>query len=168
VMVENRGFRVVPLTSAGVADLVRVRLLVEQQALSDAIAHGDDAWEAGVVSAAHALALAERRLGTEPRALDDEWSVRHRAFHLSLYSGCMSPLLLELVNQLFDRAEHYRRWSARHRQAPRAKHDEHQKLRDAVLARDEQRALDLIGRHIGRTGELVAAVLDGAPPQWKQ
>jgi GntR family carbon starvation induced transcriptional regulator len=137
--VENRGFRVAPLTSDGVADVVRVRLLIEAEALRDSIAHGDDAWETAVVGAAHALSLVERRLGDEPRALDDEWSARHRAFHMSLFSGCRSLLLLDMVSLLFDRAEHYRRWSARHRQAPRSKNDEHQKLRSAVLARDTDR-----------------------------
>jgi GntR family carbon starvation induced transcriptional regulator len=166
--VENRGFRVAPLTSDGVADVVRVRLLVEAEALRDSMAHGDDAWETSVVAAAHALALIERRLGEEPRALDDEWSARHRAFHMSLYSACTSVLLLDMVSLLFDRAEHYRRWSARHRQAPRSKNDEHQKLRTAVLARDTGKALELIGRHTSRTGVLVRAALDGAPPEWVQ
>lgn len=168
VMVENRGFRVTPLTPDGVADLVRVRLLVEAEALRDAIAHGDDGWEGAVVAASHSLALAERRLGEEPRALDDEWSARHRGFHLSLYSGCTSPMLLELIDLLFDRAEHYRRWSARHRQAPRSKNDEHQRLKAAVLARDADKAVELLRRHISKTGEMVSSVLEGAPPQWVQ
>jgi GntR family transcriptional regulator, carbon starvation induced regulator len=166
--IENRGFRVAPLTADGVADLVRVRVLVETEALRDAMIHGDDAWEASVVAASHALSLAERRLGDAPRALDDAWSARHRHFHLSLYAGCTSPLLLDMVDVLFDNAERYRRWSSRYRQAPRRKDDEHQRLMAAVLARDEARALELLRRHVARTGELVTAVLEGAPPQWSQ
>ncbi|WP_240786946.1 GntR family transcriptional regulator [Ramlibacter rhizophilus] len=165
---ENRGFRVARLTSDGVADLVRVRLLVECEALSDSIAHGDDSWEAGVVAAAHSLALVERRLGDGPRALDDDWSARHRAFHLSLYAACTSEILRDLVDVLFDRAEHYRRWTAKYRQAPRRKHDEHQKLMAAALARDTEKAVELLRRHIARTGDLVGAVLDGGPPEWIQ
>lgn len=165
---ENRGFRVAPLTAEGVTDLARVRVLLECEALRDSMAHGGDDWEAGVVAAAHSLALAERRLGDAPRALDDEWSMRHRVFHLSLYAGCQSPLLLDMVDLLFDNAERYRRWSARHRQAPRGKHDEHQRLMKATLSRDADAAVELLRKHIARTGELVAAVLDGAPPQWVQ
>lgn len=156
---ENRGFRVAPLTAAGVADLARVRTLTECEALRDAIAHGGDAWEAQAVAAAHALALVERRLGDEPRALDDDWSARHREFHLSLYAGCTSPLLLELADVLFDNAERYRRWTARSRQGPRRKHDEHQQLLAATLARDAERAAELLRRHIGRTAQLAAAAL---------
>src|SRR5207302_1191810 len=133
---ENRGFRVAPLTAHDVSDLARVRVLIECEALRDSMAHGGDAWEASVVANAHALALVERRLGSEPRALNDEWSARHRAFHLSLYGGCSSPMLLDLVDVLFDKAERYRRWSAQHRQQPRQKHQEHQGLTSAALARD--------------------------------
>lgn len=159
---ENRGFRVAALTAAGVSDLARVRMLVECEALRDAIAHGGDAWEAQVVAAAHALALIERRLGDEPRALDDDWSARHRQFHLSLYAACTSPLLLDLADVLFANAERYRRWAARFRQVPRRKHDEHQQLLTATLARDAERAVELLRRHIGRTEQLVVATLLGS------
>jgi DNA-binding GntR family transcriptional regulator len=159
--VENRGFRVAPLTAAGVSDLARVRSLVECEALRDAIAHGDDRWEAQAVAAAHALALVERRLGDEPRTLDDEWSARHREFHLSLYAGCSSPLLLDLADVLFDNAERYRRWAARWRQTPRRKHDEHQRLLKAVLARDADRAVEALRQHIAHTEQVVAAALAG-------
>jgi GntR family transcriptional regulator, carbon starvation induced regulator len=160
--VDNRGFRVAPLTVAGVSDLARVRTMVECEAIRDAIAHGDDRWEAQVVAAAHALALVERRLGDAPRTLDDDWSARHREFHLSLYAACSSPLLLDLTDVLFDNAERYRRWSARWRQAPRHKHDEHQRLLKAVLARDAEAAAELLRRHIGTTAQLVAAALSSS------
>jgi GntR family transcriptional regulator, carbon starvation induced regulator len=166
--IENRGFRVAALTAEGVADLVRVRQLVEGEALRDAIEHGDDTWEASVVAASHALSLVERRLGDEPRALDDEWSMRHRAFHLSMYTACTSPLLLGMLDDLFDNAERYRRWSSKHRQAPRRKNDEHQRLMKAVLSREADKATELLRKHIGRTGQLVAAVLQGAAPEWRQ
>lgn len=161
-ILENRGFRVAPLTAEGVSDLARVRLLVECDALRDSIAHGDDGWEAQVVAAGHALALAERRLGNEARALDDDWSGRHRRFHLSLYAACTSPLLLELADVLFDNAERYRRWAARHRPAPRRKHDEHQQLLNAVISRDAEKSVALLRTHIARTAQLVGAALHGA------
>lgn len=158
---ENRGFRVAPLTAEGVSDLVRVRSLVECEALRDAVTHGSEAWEAQVVAAGHALALVERRLGDQPRTLDDDWSARHRAFHLGLYAGCTSPLLLDLADVLFDNAERYRRWAARWRQVPRRKHDEHQQLLKAVLARDSDRAVALLQQHILHTEQLVVAALAG-------
>lgn len=156
---ENRGFRVAPLTLAGLADVTRVRLIVEREALREAMTHGDDAWEASVVATGHALALAEQRLGAQPRALDDDWSQRHRAFHLSLYAGARSPTLQALVGDLFDAAERYRRFSAQHRKAPRAKRSEHQALQSAVLTRDAERALGLLAAHMASTERNVAAAL---------
>lgn len=156
---ENRGFRVAPLTVEGVCDLSRVRQLVEADALRDAVRHGDDAWEAGCVAAAHALAVLEQRLGEGPRALDDDWSARHRGFHLALYAGCTSPLLRSLVEVLFDNAERYRRWTARHRTVPRRKHEEHQRLLAAALSRDADKAVALLQQHITATERLVVAGL---------
>ncbi len=161
---ENRGFRVAPLTQASVSDIARVRILVEGEALRDSIAHGDDTWESRVVAAGHGLALVERRLGDEPMSLDDEWSARHKAFHLSLYAACTSPTLLNLVDVLFDNAERYRRWSARHRQTPRRKHDEHRQLQAAALARDADAACGLLVQHISSTEKAVAAALLSARP----
>lgn len=157
--VENRGFRVAPLTIEGITDLTRVRLLVETEALRDAIAHGDDAWEAAAVAAAHALGLAEERLGTGPVALDNDWSERHRAFHLALYAGCTSPLLLDLADSLFDAAERYRRYSALHRATDRAKHAEHRELLRSVLSRDADAAAQRLAHHIGTTRRLVVKAL---------
>lgn len=156
---ENRGFRVAPLTLEGLTDLTRVRLIVEREALREALDHGDDAWEARLVAAAHSLALVEQRLGPGPLALDEQWSTRHRDFHLATYAGARSPLLQSLVADLFDAAERYRRYSARHRQAPRHKHAEHQDLLAAVLARDPGRATGLLAQHISSTEQNVAAAL---------
>lgn len=156
---ENRGFRVAPLTLQGLTDLTRVRLIVEREALREAMDNGDDAWEAQLVAAAHSLALVEQRLGSGPLALDDDWSARHREFHLASYAGARSPLLQAMVADLFDAAERYRRYSARNRQAPRHKHSEHQDLLSAVLARRRDEALALLARHISSTEQNVAAAL---------
>lgn len=160
-MLENRGFRVAPLTAEGVSDLARVRVLVECEALRDSIAHGGDSWEAQAVAAGHELALCERRLGNEARVLNDDWSARHRRFHLSLYAACTSPLLLDLTDVLFDNAERYRRWAAAYRQTARRKHDEHQRLLTAVVARDADGAAMLLRTHITRTEQVVAMALHG-------
>jgi DNA-binding GntR family transcriptional regulator len=156
---DKRGFRVAPLTIEGIADLTRVRLLVECEALRDSIAHGGDRWEADMVAAAHSLSLIEQRLGDQPVALDNHWSERHRAFHLAIYSGCQSPLLLELVCGLFDSSERYRRYSASHRKGERGKHDEHEKILRIVLSRNAEAAVALLSRHISATQSTVTRAL---------
>lgn len=155
---ENRGFRVAELTVPGVADLTRVRRLVETETLRDAMTHGDDQWEVRVMAALYALFLAEQKLSGVP-ALDDSWAAKHRDFHLSIYSGSPSPMLRSLVAQLFDKAERYRRYSARFHKEPRQKRTEHQQLVDAVLARDHAKACALLVEHISLTERRVTAAL---------
>lgn len=158
---EHRGFRVAPLTLEGIADLTRVRLLVETDALRDAMEAGDDRWESNLVAAAHALALVERRLDAVSPALDDEWSTRHRSFHMAIYAGSRSPLMRQLVGQMFDSAERYRRFAGRARRVPRDKSEEHQRLMAAIIGRDMDLAQSLVRQHIHSTRQSVEEALIG-------
>jgi GntR family transcriptional regulator, carbon starvation induced regulator len=164
---DKRGFRVAPLTTEDIMDLTRVRRLIEGEALRDAIAHGTDAWEAAIVAAGHSLGLIEQRLGGKPVALDNAWSERHRTFHLAFYSTCTSSLLLDLVNELFDRAERYRRFSASHRVAEISKHNEHEELMRVVLSRDIAQAVEHLLRHISSTEKRVCMALELIQSQGK-
>jgi DNA-binding GntR family transcriptional regulator len=156
---DKRGFRVAPLTIAGIADLTRVRLLIECEALKESMSQGDDAWEAKLVAAAHSLSLVEQRLGEHPVSLDNNWSDRHRSFHMATYAACKSPLLIELVAGLFDSSERYRRYSASHRKGDRGKHDEHNRILKSVLARDVDAAVSLLSQHILGTEKMVTQAL---------
>lgn len=156
---ENRGFRVAPISVETMRDLTRVRLLIESEALRDAIVHGNDQWESGIVAAFHGLSVAEKRLTPGPAVLNDDWSERHRAFHLSTYAGCTSPLLREMVEVLFDQAERFRRFSARYRKGERTKSAEHQHILDAVIARDGALAVSLLQQHIKATERSVTESL---------
>jgi DNA-binding GntR family transcriptional regulator len=158
---ENRGFRVAPISRAALDDLTHMRLLLETDALANAVEQGGDEWEARVVAAFHRLALIEQRLDlTGPLALNDDWSTRHKAYHLALFSGCDSPLMVRTAEMFFVQAERYRRFSALHRKPARNKKSEHQALMNAALARKKGLAVDLLREHIMKTTENVAAALD--------
>lgn len=159
---ENRGFRVAPLSLEGIVDLTRVRLLIECETLCDAMDNGNDTWESDVVGAAHRLTLAEQRLNGGSAILDDDWSQRHRDFHMALYSGAMSPLLKVMVSNLFDAAERYRRFSASHRKIRRNKNDEHQELMRVTLSREKKKAVELLKQHIASTQRNVTAAFQAA------
>lgn len=156
---DKKGFRVSTLSIEGIEDLTRIRLLIEAEALADSMRNGDDQWESELVAAAHALSLVERRLGDGPVALDNNWSERHRAFHMTIYSACSSALLLEMVGGLFDRAERYRRYSAQYRSTNRGKNDEHDRILDAVISRDIETAIQYIKQHIELTRDMVVNAL---------
>jgi GntR family transcriptional regulator, carbon starvation induced regulator len=104
--------------------------------------------------------LWRKRLGKGPVALDDDWAGRHKAFHFSLFSACPSPLLLSMVDSLFDRAERYRRFSALHRQTERHKTNEHQVLMEMVLARDKEKAVALLRQHIEHTKDGISKAIE--------
>ena len=152
---DNRGFRVAPISVEDFHEISRIRSLLEAEALADAIELGDDAWEGDVLAAFHRLNVVEKRLGSGPVALDDEWAERHKAFHFALFSACRSPLLLGMIDSLFDRAERYRRFSALHRQTERHKSNEHQALMKAALGREKEKAIKLLRQHIDRTKDSI-------------
>jgi GntR family transcriptional regulator, carbon starvation induced regulator len=162
VALDQRGFRVAPITIAGIRDLTRVRLLVESETLADAIKMGSDDWEASLVGVAHQLAKTEATLPSGPTALDDQWAASHRNFHLALYAGSTSPLLVQHSRSLFDLADRYRRYSATERLTPRTKRTEHRQILDGVLERDTDLAVALLRRHIEATERNVVAALAAA------
>jgi len=159
---ERRGFRVAPLSLQDLGDITRMRLMLDVQALNEAIEHGDDAWEAAIVAAYYRLEKIESRLPEGPVILDDEWSALHRDFHAALLAACPSPRQLAWSASLFDQAERYRRYSARHRKSVRRKSNEHRKIMDATLRRDAATACALLSDHIRGTLRNVEAALESA------
>ncbi|WP_433868124.1 GntR family transcriptional regulator [Ralstonia wenshanensis] len=157
---ENRGFWVSPISLDDFKDISRLRVLLEYEALMDSIEHGGEEWEVAVLTAFHRLSLAEKKLGPGPVALDDDWSDRHRAFHMALLSATPNALLSTMVESLFDRAERYRRYSALHRIEERHKGTEHEALMKAALARDKEKAGRLARKHIEGTLSRVASALE--------
>jgi DNA-binding GntR family transcriptional regulator len=156
---DHRGFRVAPLSVEMLHDLTRMRLLVETEALRLAMEHGGDEWETAVVAAFHRLSLlAERRDAGKPVDMG-EWTERHREFHMALFSGCGSPLLMQSAETYFTQAERYRRFAAAQAREPRCKMPAHQGLMHAALARKQAEAVELLRKHIQGTTDTVDAAL---------
>lgn len=156
---ERRGFRVAPISAEDLADITRMRLMLDVQALAESIEHGDDRWEAAIVAAYYRLEKIESRLSDGPVILDDDWSALHRDFHLALLAACPSERQRNWSASLFDQAERYRRYSARYRKTLRRKSSEHKKIMDATLKHDTQTACALLREHILSTQRGVEAVL---------
>lgn len=159
---ERRGFRVAAISAEDLADITRMRVMLDVPALREAIAHGDDAWEASILAAFHRLEKVESRLGDGPVVLDDAWSELHRGFHLALVAACPSERQLSWSASLFDQAERYRRFSARFRKTARRKSNEHRKIMDATLRRDADTACAMLEEHILSTQRNVQAALKAA------
>lgn len=155
---ERRGFKVAPISTEDLADITKMRLLIDLPALRESIQVGDDDWEAGIVLSFHRLSKIESRLPNGPVALDAPWSQHHRAFHRSLIAACPSQRQLDLSMSLFDQAERYRQFSARNRLEQKNKDSEHKALMNAALNRNADQAVTLLAEHIQSTQRNVLAV----------
>lgn len=152
-----RGFRVAPVSPEAFEDAVSARILIETEALRAAIRTGGDDWAAGIVAALYSLKLQVER-GADAT---DIWELeaRHHAFHRALLAACNSAWMMEFFERLYMATERYRipvllasaGASSRDIQA------EHSDLAEATLARDADRAAELLRQHYLRTAEAVRA-----------
>lgn len=166
--VGQRGFKVAAASRAELKDLFTARRHMERLCLAEAIAEGDAAWEAAIVSSFHLLAVTPLpRHGGDVEAVD-LWEARHKAFHDSLVAACPSAWLRQFHQQTFDHGERYRR--LRMFRGPsvipsaEAIAAEHRAIMEAALARDAETACRLIADHVTRT-EQAAEGLWAEPPE---
>jgi GntR family transcriptional regulator, carbon starvation induced regulator len=157
---ENRGYRVAELSRADLLDLTATRVLIERDALRQAIAQGDEQWEADIVAAHYRLTKVDARLRDASSALLDEWETANRSFHDALVAACRSHWLQRFRRLLQDQSKRYRRFSLQESARYRAVQEEHTRLLEATLARDTPRALELVEAHIRATAE---NILDRIP-----
>lgn len=151
VFEDHRGFRVAAISRDDLVDLTQTRQRVEIWALRDAIAHGDDDWEAEVLAALHRL----RKTSNLDPAPEGQlrFSERHREFHAALVAACPSAYLLRFRATLYAHSERYRAL-AEHRYRGEPDRDvpaEHHAIAQAAVDRDADRAAALLEDHIGRT-----------------
>jgi GntR family transcriptional regulator, carbon starvation induced regulator len=157
---DGRGFRVAQISLHQLKELTYLRILLEGDALRRSVELGDDEWEGRVVSAFHKLSRVEERMSDsiEDDSNPEEWSTRHRQFHMALLSGCGFPRQLELCGMLFDQAERYRRLARQSRQ-PRKKNAEHKALEEAALNRQPAKSVELLTAHIQKTADRLSTFL---------
>ena len=154
---DRRGFRVTPLSEKHLDELTRTRIWINELALRQSIANGDVAWEERVVLAYHRLSRLPRYvLGSGSAEYNPQWEKAHRAFHAELIAACGSHWLQDFCEQLFDAADCYRHLSrVSSVQRKELRQDEHKMIMDAALARDSEKAVELIRRHVVKTADLV-------------
>ncbi|WP_033406409.1 GntR family transcriptional regulator [Thiolinea disciformis] len=152
----QRGFRVAPISPQDLDDITDLRLTLELKALTNSLKHGNDAWEARVVSSYYQLAKLE-----ENNLFDDLelWEQRNRNFHWALISACTSKWLQHFYNTLYDQHKRYRNISLSANLGQRHVQDEHRRIYEAALARDIETACKETELHIMQTAEITQQVL---------
>jgi GntR family transcriptional regulator, carbon starvation induced regulator len=149
--ISQRGFRVTSATEDDLRDILLVRLEVEKLGLKRSIERGDVAWEGRVIAALHAVSRADTVVQDNP---DDvtalEWDEACRDLSMALISASGSPRLTDMAAQFYGQSRRFRLALLREgridftaRAARRAL------LQNAVIARDEQRALQVLEDEIG-------------------
>lgn len=151
---EQRGFRVAEVSSDEFEELLHIRCSVEERALRLAIKKGGKAWEEGIVVARYRLFGQEHHPG-----LDTEWERQHKNFHMALIAGCGSNILMRLCKQLYDENNRYRYFARLHSISQRDVRTEHVAIAEATLARESDRAVELLVSHYIETGNLLRVTL---------
>ncbi len=168
---NHRGSRVVETSPAELADLMATRRDIERLCLAQAIAHGDAAWEAEIVSAMHLLSRTPLPTSPDDRATAQHWEVQHRRLHAALVAACPSVWLKRFWSTLADQSERYRKLRLlNHRETRALVRDataEHAAIVKAVVGRDTDRAVALMDAHLLATERSVAALTNVTPKQPK-
>lgn len=155
VSIGQRGFRVPSVSIDDLRDITNTRILLETEALRRSIENGDDEWEVRVVASFHRLTKVET--GKQPEFA--VWEEANRQFHEALLSECPSWWLMRFYKTMFDQHRRYRSMSIQAADEPRSVHDEHERIKDAALARDVAAACREAELHIRRTAEIDEALL---------
>jgi DNA-binding GntR family transcriptional regulator len=156
----QRGFRAVPISPADLTDLTLARVELETLCLRRAIAHGDVAWETRLVAAAHHLRRTPPRAPEDPARSNEAWAETHAAFHAALVAGCGSQWLLHLQSLLYAQSERYRRLSVPFEMGERDVQQEHQAILESTLARDADKAVQLLADHLEKTTRILLSFLN--------
>jgi GntR family transcriptional regulator, carbon starvation induced regulator len=147
----NRGFRVKPISREDLVDIVRVRTVLEREALRLSIAAGDDAWEGAIVAALHRL---KRYIGENPRGFregEPAFDRLHKGFHVALIAACDSTRMLAACSSLYDETYRYRRLMMAVIPGRELFAKEHERLAEATLERRKDEAMALLTTHIFST-----------------
>ena len=151
VGIGQRGFRVADVSREDLLDITLMRTAVEVEAIRLAISHGDDAWEAGILSALHQMRRHIERTGNEFREGAEDFDRLHKGFHTALLAACGSQRMLNAHSDLYDQAYRYRRVMMRAIDSGKKFVREHQLLADRVLSRDIAGAQTMLAAHLRST-----------------
>ena len=155
VGIGQRGFRVADVSREDLLDITRMRTVVEIEALRLAMVQGDDAWEAGILSALHQMRRHIQRTGDEFHEGAPDFDRLHKGFHTALLAACGSKRLLAAHSDLYDQAYRYRRVMMRSLGSGEEFVAAHQSLADRVLARDISGGPAMLADHLHSTLDYV-------------
>lgn len=147
----RRGYRVAEMSQQDLADITRVRQLIETQMLRESMAARQDEWELGVIGALERMRLVLRKKNLDAGFGDDLVGAAHKKLHTAIVSGCTSPRLIAMQDLLFDQASRYREMMISEVSSPMAFLQKHENLIDKVLGDDVEGAIVALLGHLNLT-----------------
>lgn len=147
----QKGFRVAEVSRDDLADIIRMRSVIESEALLLSIRHGSDEWEAGIVASLHRL---KRFAARGPEVFRNEiagFEAVHKAFHTALIAACGSRRMLEQHSALYDQTYRYRHRMLENVPKVDAFCAEHDDLAALALARDVDAGCERLCDHFALT-----------------
>jgi len=155
VAIGQRGFRVSEISRDDLADLTRLCILIECEALRLSMRNGGGAWEGAIVATLHQL---KRHVAQSESGIGEgrpEFDTLHKAFHTALIAACGSPRMLAAHSDLYDQAYRYRRIMMSAVEDKREFMRSHQDLADLVITRRVEEAQAKLAAHLTSTLALV-------------
>ena len=143
---EQRGFLVSPVSKEDLEEIADLRILLECTALRQSIQNGDTDWEGNLVAAHHKLQLMEQKMKLGDDSQKETWKRYDWEFHLALIESCGSANMLSLHSILFDKYLRYQMLVLTDRGEVAAA--EHKAMFEAALARDADKAAEILTNHI--------------------
>ena len=150
---ENKGFKVSTASAEELQELVRTRCWLEEIALRESIKNGTDEYDERIVIAVHRLSRVSNKETSNYST--PEHQDLHREFHQSILAACNSSILLKYCSQLQDQSFRYRNLAEVVQYRTEHEEEEHQSIRDAILDRDADKAVDLLCSHYQVTADIV-------------
>jgi GntR family carbon starvation induced transcriptional regulator len=157
VSLDRRGFAVAPISLMELRELTDLRKLLEKEALRQALANGDEKWEADVVSATYRLGRIHARIRAGDMSGLGDWETLNQEFHEALVAACDSPWLLHFRRTVYLYMQRYRQICLSLTSPSRNVHKEHVALENAAIARDYASICALIDHHLEQTYQRIAA-----------
>lgn len=159
-----RGFEVPEVSIDELMDIANVRAELSAMALRESIRKGDDAWEIGVIAAFHAIERIPAAVRNDREEFANVWESRNWAFHDALEAACESPWLMHFINVTAIHTRRFRKRFFDYEQGTGHAQAEHKALMDAALARDADKACEIMAEHvIGRVRAVKEAVSQPNP-----
>ena len=148
--ISQRGFRVTSATEEDLRDILLMRIETERLGLRRSLEEGDVAWESRVVATLHALTRAEAEVRDNPNDVNAlAWDEACRVATEALISACGSPRLMEMAGKFYSQSRRFRLALLREGRIDfEARLERQERLREAILARDEQAATRLLEEDI--------------------